>query len=78
MYLPSIEINCVYLSFKIVSAFFRCNIGSPHSTPRAETLSAYITHNETLGSSPSGRGFRAKANYYITEEDLVAIAINGP
>ena len=48
------------------------------SIPRAETLNAYISHNETLGSSPTGRGFRAKANYYVTEEDLVAIAINGP
>jgi len=37
---------------------------------RAETLTAYISHNETLGSSPSGRGFRAKANYYATEDDL--------
>ena len=42
-------------------------------TPRAETLTAYISHNETLGSSPSGRGFRAKANYYATEDDLVTI-----
>ena len=39
---------------------------------RADTLTAYISHNETLGSSPSGRGFRANANYYITEDDLVA------
>ena len=41
---------------------------------RADTLTAYISHNETLGSSPSGRGFRANANYYITEDDLVAFS----
>ena len=37
---------------------------------KADSLTAYISHNETLGSSPSGRGFREKANYYTTEEDL--------
>jgi len=37
---------------------------------RADSLTAYISHNESLGGSPSGRGFRDKANYYTTEEDL--------
>ena len=36
-------------------------------------MTAYISHNESLGGSPSGRGFRDKANYYTSEEDLVKI-----